>query len=126
MNRDLHNNIKVSQTLVPQEAATGTVTTDGIDHRGFDANEHVFEGGATVDLTSVTLQESDDDSTYTDVAVADDQLPAAALTPPGANSVLKVGYVGDKRYSRLSIVINTASDLSAIGVQGEPHEAPVD
>ena len=91
----------------------------------FDSTEIVFQTGTTVDITSLGLEESDDDATYSAVDTSLDQLGE----DPGAyaaDSVYKLGYVGNKRYVRGVSVIASATDLAAIAVQSHAHEAAVD
>lgn len=119
--KDLHSNIKLVQSLT---AATYTSDQNGatIDRQGFEAVEHIVEVGVSGDTLSgsvkidFVLQESDDDSTWTDVTdaaavvVGGDGVSAA----PDANGIfatvddaaeddkiLRIGYVGGKRYSRV-------------------------
>ena len=117
--RDLHNNVDVVRLLDPVLTAP-TVDRDGdvdVDLKGYNSCEIVVAVGESGDTlaaglnVSLELEESDDDSTYTDVA--DAQLLGAtgggsgqfALIndPAEDDTVYRVGYVGSKRYVRLKV-----------------------
>lgn len=110
--RDLVNNIGVVQSIVPQ-VVSATATGTGIDLLGFGSAAFIIATGAIVssgDFTP-TLEESDDNSTYTAVAAGDIEgtLPAS-LT---ASSVVKVGYKGHKRYVRPVLTKNSGTSIAA-------------
>lgn len=117
--RDLHNNIAVKQAL---EAIVVNNDTEGtgpaVDLRGFNAAEIIVDVGASGDTLSgsvyfeLKLQHSDDGSTWSAVADANFMLGAtpdangrfALIDDPAEDSVVvKVGYVGPKRFIRLFI-----------------------
>ena len=72
------------------------------------------------------LQDSNDDSTYTDVADADmvdNGLPATAA----ATSVYKVSYVGNKRYLQVAQTKNGGTSIvaGAVAILGHAAQRPV-
>ena len=72
-------------------------TGTGVDIRGFDSAMAVIYSGALTDGTHTPkLQESDDDSAYTDVAAADVEGTLANIS---ADAVQRVGYKGAKDFS---------------------------
>jgi hypothetical protein len=105
-NRTQHRNFDIAVSL---DAAVYTADQNGIgvDIKGYDAVTAVWGFGATGDTLSGSvfvvgvLQESDDNSTFTDVAAAD-----MVGTPPTVDSnaedsvTYQVGYIGSKRYLR--------------------------
>ena len=69
--RDLKNNVDVVKSIDPATYNSNQTGT-GVDLRGNDSAMAVIQSGALTDGTHTPkLQESDDDSTYTDVAAAD-------------------------------------------------------
>lgn len=99
--RDIKSNIKVFSGILPQSltaAANGT----GVDLQGYDKAAVVFHAGAiggTTPSFTFAVQESDDNTTFTDVAAADLQGTAPVVTTTNAG-VTVVGYLGSKRYIR--------------------------
>ncbi len=123
--RDMKNNVDAVTSINPA-AQTATINGAGVDLRGFDSAMAVFHPGTMTDGTHTPkIQESDDDSTYTDVASADQQGTLAALA---SNTVQRAGYIGSKRYIR---AVSTVAGATAGGVygalvlRGSPHIAPV-
>ena len=136
--RDLHNNLSVVRVLDAVLTAP-TVDVDGdtdVDLQGYNGCEMVVVVGASGDTlsgsvyVSLELEESDDDSTYTDVADAD-MLGAtgggsgqfALINDPAEDdAVYTVGYIGDKRYLRLKVnVTGTHTNgipLAACAIRG--------
>lgn len=104
---DLKNNIKSLNALNIQ-AITTNATTAGveIDTQGFDSVTFEIITGARTDGTVTPLiQESDVSGSYSG-SVADDDLIGleadAALSAAQSRSI--IGYVGKKRYVKLSLV----------------------
>lgn len=121
---DLKSNADVVQSLVPA-TRNGDTNGSGVDLRGYEAAMVVFDTGAITDGTHTpSLEESDDDSTYTTVAAADLQGAFANLA---ANSVQRVGYSGGNRYIRAQCNSSgtTGAAYSATIVRGRPHAAPL-
>src|SRR3954453_22608814 len=97
--RDIVSNFGVSQAVAPA-VLTATNTSAGIDLNGFNAAAVVINTGALVGAAVFVpkLQESDDNSTFTDVVAAD--LVGTFPAQLAATSIIKVGYIGNKRYVR--------------------------
>jgi len=123
--RDIKNNADLQQSIAPA-ARTATVNGSGVDLRGYDAAMLVFHPGTITDGTHTPkLQESDDDSTYTDVATADQDGTLADLA---SNVIQRVGYKGAKRYLRGVVTVSGATSGGVYGagvVRALPHQAPV-
>ena len=124
--RDLYNNIEVRRGLSPQIQTNSSTAfvSEIIDMQGFKSLVWcVLLGGLTdADMTTVFLMEDGDDSGLSDAAaVADAQMDPteviAAFDFGDDDSVRKIGYVGEKRYVRLTITPtgNNAGDIN-IGV----------
>lgn len=110
--RDLHNNILVSRGLSPAVAGTDNTAyvSQIIDTANFDATEFLILVGTNTDAdaTFTTLVEDGDTATLTDnAAVADAYLlgteVAASFDFSHDNQTRKIGYIGPKRYARVTI-----------------------
>ncbi|WP_066715929.1 MULTISPECIES: hypothetical protein [Hyphomicrobiales] len=126
--RDLSHNVGIVQAVAPA-VLTATNTSAAIDLLGFDSAMVVVNTGAIVSSGNFTpkLQESDTTTSgdFTDVAAADltGTFPAAL----SAASVIKVGYIGNKRYIRTVLTLNSGTSIaaSATVIKGHPASAPV-
>ena len=135
--RDLHNNIDVRLAISPVVATDDTaIVSQIIDCAGFDGVEFAIITGtlADADATFAVLVEHDDASNLaTAAAVADSQLlgtEAGASFTFAADNVTKkkIGYIGTKRYVRLTITPtgNTGNaPVAAVAIMGFPKLAPV-
>lgn len=124
--RDLYSNIGVVLALAP---AVKTAAGDGvaIDAHGFGSVAFVVNTGAVAGSGDfgVKLQESDaSGSGFTDVATA--QLQSNAPATLAASSSYKLGYLGHKRYVRLSLTMagGTSIAAGAVAVMGDAHKRP--
>lgn len=128
--RDMHSNLELKQ-LLKAAAVTATATSASIDTKGFDSVEFLMAIGAVTNIANspqptwaFKLQDSDDDSAFTDVTDSDYVLVGSAQSPvttPDASTgvfltidaaaeddeTYRVGYVGPKRYVR---VVATAAN----------------
>jgi len=108
--KDFDKEIAAATSLAPA-ARTATANGTGVDLQNYQRCAVVFNVGAITDGTHTPkLQESDDNSTFTDVAAADQSGTLAALT---ANTNQEVGYLGSKRYIR---AVSTVSGATTGGV----------
>lgn len=135
--RDIYHNIAASQPLNPV-VSTSTKTSSAIDLKGYNSLEVLFCVGLSGDTLSgsvywtLKLQESDDDSTYTDVAAAD-LLNGSATSVINSSSldetVVPFGYKGGKRYIKaVATPTGTHTNGTPIGVvalRGNPSIVPV-
>ena len=117
--KDLHHNIKTVQTLDP------AVTTENragspVDRRGFESVEHIVLFGASDDTLSesvkvdVKLEASEDGSNWAAV-IEDDAINGGPISAGGVFATIdstsldqmdyRIGYVGNARYSRVSLVL---------------------
>lgn len=128
MRKDLHSNTGVVPVVAPQ-VLSATNTSAAIDLKGFDAAMLVVNTGAIVSAGDFTakLQESDTTTSgdFTDVAAAD--LAGTFPASLAASSVVKVGYIGKKRYVRTVITKNGGTSIAAgaVIVKGLAAMAPV-
>lgn len=135
--RDLHNNILVSRGLSPVAAGTDNTAyvSQIIDTANFDATEFLILIGANTDAdaTFTTLVEDGDNASLTDnAAVADAYLlgteALASFDFSDDNETRKIGYIGSKRYVRVTITPanNAAGNIFIAGcwLQAGPRVAP--
>ena len=131
---DLHSDINIAQVLVPVAITDNTARVGtAIAQAGYEALEYVITIGACADADAtftVLLEDSADDVTY--AAVADDFLigteAVASFTFADDNEVRRLGYVGGKKYTRMTITPanNTGSAVfGVVAIQGSPVHAPV-
>lgn len=124
--RDQTTKLKIRPLWAPAAAITGTTAqvSNIIDTLGFDSVTLALHVGAWTDsdATSTVLVEDGDNSALTDAAaVADAYLigTEAGMAPTFANdnTVCKIGYIGPKRYVRVTLTpaANTG-DLYMSGV----------
>jgi len=125
MKFSLHQFLKAVVGLVADNHAAGTVNGPGIDRVGFEEALVVVNSGAngTSGTADVKVQESDDNSTWADVAGA----AFAQITEANDNTVYvgRLNLVVRKRYLRLVAVVGTAAcDLGAVVLLGATRELP--
>lgn len=133
--RDMMSNIDVKRAISPVSVADNTAQVGQIiDRRGFDSLTYVIALGsiADADVTFTVLLEEGDQSNLSDAAaVADADLIGtevlAGFQFDDDNECRKLGYKGNKRYTRLTITPanNTgAALLAAVAVLGDPAQRP--
>ena len=134
--KDLMNTIDVKRVISPVSVADNTAQVGQIvDRRGFNSLTYLIGTGslADADATFTVLLEEGDAANMSDAAaVADADLigteALASFTYADDDKTRKLGYKGNKRYTRLTITpANNASAalICAIAVLGEPMLAPI-
>jgi hypothetical protein len=136
--RDLHNNIDVKRGLSPKAAVTDNTAyvSQIVDTLGYDSCEFVILLGANTDsdATFAVLFEDGNEANLSDHAAVDDDylLGTEALAGFTAadddNKVKKIGYVGLKRYCRVTITPSGNDSgnhfVAGLWILGHPHSAP--
>lgn len=124
--RDIVSNIGVVTAIAPA-VLTATATGATLDLLGFGSAAFVITTGAIVgggDFTT-KVQVSDDGTAFEDwePGFLTPELPVALE----ADAIVKVGYLGFKRYVRLVVtkVGGTSIAASAVLVKGHAAERPV-
>jgi len=143
--KDLSNNINPAVSIinaVKTAAANGT----GVDLQGYESATAMVEVGAEGDTLSssvyfeVSLEHSDDNSTYTDCAqadIVDGTISAGGIflkldgtaggNPDTAGEIYRVGYVGGKRYLRVVLAKtgthSNGTPLGAMIVRGDARHS---
>lgn len=117
--KDMYSNISVVKAIVPGEYLNGSDPTPVvIDTKGYESVTFVLATGTVTDAQTLNVQESADNSTYSDVAAADiiggsTKLSAFETMAAGDDDTIKtLGYKGSKRY--LKVVSTAAGATGAI------------
>lgn len=122
---DMKNHMDLANSLTPA-ARTASANGSGVDLQGFHGALAVVICGTRTDGTHTpSLEESDDNSTFTAVAAADMEGTFAAIAT-GVNQ--RVGYKGRARYIRLVTTVSGATTGAVYGmgvVRGFAHREPV-
>lgn len=142
--RDIISNLQIKRAISPVSVSDNTAQVSQIiDTQGYDSLAFLIAIGsvADADVTFTVLVEHGDAANLSDAAaVADADLvrqdPTSTTAPEAQagfqfdddNEVRKIGYIGSKRYVRLTITpANNASAalLAAVAVQGNAEHKPV-
>ena len=130
--RDLVHDITVKQTITNAVIKTNQTAASGnsVDSQGYESLIFIWEVGLWVDGTHTpTLQESDDNSTFTAVA-AGDIIGGANLTAITDNTQVgksfAIGYRGAKRYVSLQVNSSGTTGLlyGVTAILGDPIHRP--
>ena len=129
---DLHNQVTPAVALTIQDITTDTTTAgEIIDMSGHYSLEFLLLSGTLTAGTFTPLVEHGDDAALADAATVGTDFLLGTVTDAtfadtDDDSVKRIGYVGHKRYVRLSIVsAGTANGtMSAIAVKSDPRDAP--
>ena len=143
--KDLSNNISPAISIIPA-VRTAAVNGSGVDLQGYESATAVVFVGAEGDTLSssvhfvVSLEHSDDNSTFTDVAQADivdgtissggiflKMDGTAGGNPDTTGEIHRVGYVGGKRYVRVVLAKtgthSTGTPIGAMIVKGHARSS---
>jgi hypothetical protein len=135
--QDIHNNLHFVPLIVPVAARIDNtpIVSSIIDTLGYDAVSLALITGTNTDTNATfnVLVEDGDNSSLSDAAaVPDAQLlgleSVAGFTFADDNECRKIGYVGIKRYVRMTVtpVGNDAGNIfiAGVAVLGHPRRAP--
>lgn len=121
--RDMVNKLQVEECLRP---AVATTATDGetVDLQDCDGVMFAITTGAITGTggdASFVVEESDDGSIY--AAAADTDIIGTEPTAVTANTVYELGYIGNKRYTRLAFDpgSETNVEIAGVAVKGYLH-----
>ena len=134
--RDIVNNIHVAPLISPAAADSGNTPVVGaiVDTAGYESVALILNLGAlgTDAATFATTLEHGDDP-----ALADTSAPAASdltaalstmnFTGTADNSTLKIGYIGSRRYLRMTVTPSgnaAAAYISGVAVLGNARNKP--
>lgn len=127
--QDMHNNIDERIALNTQVIASDTTTAGVIiDTQGYESVEFIVQAGVVTAGDVTPLLEDGDDSGLSDAAAvaADFRLGSLVLLDT-SNTLTRFGYVGKKRYVKLSVVTANSANLTVGGtvILSNPRTAPV-
>ncbi len=139
---DMAHNVQIKRVLSPVSVADNTAQVGQIiNHLGYESATYALNIGsvADVDVTfAVLLEESDAADMTGATAVADSDMisqtpgvapeTAAGFQFDSDNQVRKLGYIGFKQYTRLTVTPannSSAALVSALCILGDPNSAPV-
>jgi hypothetical protein len=126
--RDIANNFAAVAVVAPAVLAA-TNTSAAIDLIGFGSAAVVINTGAIAGAGDFTAKLQESDTTtggdFTDVAASD--LVGSFPASLAADSVVKVGYIGNKRHLRLVTTKNGGTSIaaSAVMIKGAAASRPV-
>ncbi len=135
--KDIHNNLHFVPLITPVAARTDdtAIVSAIIDTKGYESAEFVLVTGANTDVnaTFAVLVEDGNNSGLSDnVAVADAQLlgteAGAAFTFADDGECRKIGYLGNKRYVRVTVTPSGNDSgnifIAGVAVLGNARNAP--
>jgi hypothetical protein len=140
MSKDLHHNVTFTKAISPQAFSSDTpLVSSIIDRLGYDQVEFALLVGSVgdADATFAVLLEDADEVGFnvTNAAVADQYLLGtevlAAFTFANDDVTRKLGYIGGKRFLRLTVTPTgnsqspSAAYFAAVAVLSAPHISPV-
>ena len=118
--RDIKSNISVVQ-LFTKIQRTATATIQGTEVAGFNGACFIVDVGThTADDLVITYQESDDNSTWSNIAEADleqngNTAQSRSIVAGDADSQIYVGYLGNKRYIG-AVITDSGTGDAVVGV----------
>lgn len=133
--RDMFNQVTPKRCISPQSVADNTALVgEIIDRKGFESLTYLIATGSVGDAGAeftVLLEEGDVSNLSDAAAVADVNLlgteALASFIQTDDNKCFKLGYLGTKRYTRLTITPTnnaTAALIGAVALLGHPASAP--
>ncbi|WP_063735618.1 hypothetical protein [Streptomyces sp. RTd22] len=133
MRQSLYTMCRAKATLAIALRTNGTVNGTTVDlHENKDASRSamlIVQSGTITDGShAVTLQESDDGSSWGTVAAADLQGSAPTVTSTDDDALFELGYKGVKRYLRAVVTTSgatTGGTLGAVILRGFPRRVPI-
>ncbi len=115
--RDIDKEVSVASTLLPN-VRTSTTTGVTVDLGGYTKAMFVAHLGTITDGTfAFDPEESDDDSSWSNIAAGDLSSTFTSGTSSADDTVQEVAYLGSKRYIRMNLTVTgSPSTGGAIGV----------
>lgn len=127
-NADISSVVDVDSTLLP---AVRTSTTSGatVDRLGFTRAMFIAHIGTVTDGTfAFDPEESDDGSTWSNIAAADLSTAFVNATSSADDTVQRVSYLGEKRYLRCNVTVtgspSTGGPIGVTVLKAGPRQAP--
>lgn len=129
---DLHNQVTPAVAFKTEAIASDTTTAgEIIDMDGYYSLEFILQSGTLTTGTYTPVIQHGDDSGLSDVATVGTDfllgtIADATYAVTDDDTVKRIGYVGKKRYVRLSITSasSAAGTMSAVAINSDPRRAP--
>ena len=138
--RDMYNQIGIKLVIPPVVVSDNTPQVGAIiDRSGFEALTYLIATGTLADADatfSVSLHEGDE-ADLSDAALVSSwdllgsnvpATPTMSFTFANDGVTMKLGYIGARRYTRLTITPSGNSGsapIAAVAILGRPNTAPV-
>lgn len=130
MEKELHNDIDELSAFDAAAIASDTTTNGNIiDTQGSESLEFIMQLGTvtTGDFTPLIEESDASNLAGSNVVAAADRLGDLTLMDT-SDTLVRIGYIGKKRYVRYSIVSDNTGVIdciSVIAILGHPQHAPV-
>lgn len=126
--RDINKDVNVASTLLPNVRTT-TTTGTAVDLAGYRSAMFLAHIGTVTDGTfAFDPEESDDNSTWANIAAGDLSGAFANATSSADDTVQEVGYLGTKRYVRCNVTVtgspSTGGPIGVTVVRADPVSLP--
>ena len=114
MRHDLVFGLSVAESY-PETTVSGSETGVTLDGKGAYAVKHVIHVHAVTTAILTKLQDSPDDSTWTDVVAAEvtgadsTSVNYVTVSATGDNTAAQLGYLGLQRYTRIAVISGAGS-----------------
>lgn len=135
--RDLHHNVHVQPGIVPVVATSNNTpwVSAIIDTQGYDSCEFLLQAGVlgSVGSTYAVLVEDGNQANLSDNAAVASKFLVGTVASAGftqaadQNKCKKIGYIGDKRYVRVTVTPtgnSAAAYMSGMWLLGHPRSMP--
>lgn len=116
--KDIFNVVSIIQSLAPQAFTDGTVDGTATDRQLSDSLLAIINFGLWTDgVHTITLEHSDDNVSFDAVPSGEFQgtNPVVVDADTEDNTIYKIGYLGIKRYVRLSTTVTGATTGAVYG-----------
>ena len=131
---DLHHNIRPANALTSQ-AITTAENSSIVDTAGFEKLEFIFHTGTVTTAVDVVVQDgdaanlSDAANVAADLILNDPDIGSngtdLAIPAASDNVALSIGYIGKKRYVRVTVGGGSSNGtVGIVSVLAHPHHAP--
>lgn len=125
--KDLIRHLNAAISLSPA-ARTANATGTSVDLHGYESAAIYIVTGAITDGThAIDIEESDDNSTWADVAAGDLDGTEPSIGATDDDKVFEIGYLGKKRYLRVNVTVTGATSggvYGAVVVRGHARREP--
>lgn len=141
--QDLHSNVLPVRAIAPQTITSSALVSGNLDLAGFNSAQVVADFGTTEGFSgspsgsiAIKLEHADDDGTgspgtYANVALTDvvgpSSVTSGVVATVTSETVTRVGYVGDKRFLRVTFTptgLGNGGPCGALLLKGNARHGP--